>query len=115
MPRATHTLLPRNRFAKRHYEAIATVIQHLTLSDDEHDEQGLAEIEARRQAIAREFANLFASDNGMFKRERFERACEPGVGMISSLWLVTRSPNREGGPAARQLEKLAASPSHHRQ
>jgi len=79
MPRATHTLLPRNRFAKRHYEAIATVIQHLTLSDDEHDEQGLAEIEARRQAIAREFANLFASDNGQFKRERFVRACVPGA------------------------------------
>jgi hypothetical protein len=79
MPRATHTLLPRNRFAKRHYEAIATVIQHLTLSDDEHDEQGLAEIKARRQAIAREFANLFASDNGMFKRDRFMCACEPGA------------------------------------
>jgi hypothetical protein len=79
MPRAFNSLSSRNKFAKRHYEAIATVIQHLTLSDDEHDEQGLAEIEARRQAIAREFANLFASDNGQFKRERFIAACQPGA------------------------------------
>ena len=69
----------RNHFAKRHYEAIATVIQRLVLSEDEHDEFGLLEIEARRQAIAREFADLFAGDNGMFKRDRFMRACEPGA------------------------------------
>ena len=79
LPRDINSLSSRNKFAKRHYEAIATVIQHLTLSDDELDEHGLAEIEARRQAIAREFANLFASDNGQFKRERFVRACVPGA------------------------------------
>lgn len=65
-------------FNKRHYEAIALVIQDLTLSDDEHDELGLIEIEARRQAIAGEFANLFKSDNGAFDRNRFLHACKPG-------------------------------------
>jgi hypothetical protein len=71
--------MARNRFCKRHYEAIATVIQNLVLSDDEHDEEGLAELEARRQAIAGEFADLFAGDSGGFKRERFMRACVPGA------------------------------------
>jgi hypothetical protein len=58
-------------FQKRHYEAIALAIQ-----------------EARRRAdgsnnpiavVVDEIADLFASDNGMFKRERFVRACEPGA------------------------------------
>jgi hypothetical protein len=61
----------RNRFAKRHYEAIATAIQ-----------------EARRRAngsndpiavVVDELADTFAGDNGMFKRDRFRRACEPGA------------------------------------
>jgi hypothetical protein len=51
------------------------VIQNLVLSDDEHDEEGLAELGARKQAIAGEFADLFAGDSGGFKRERFMRAC----------------------------------------
>ena len=37
------------KFCKRHYEAIATTIQNLVMSDDEHDEEGLAELEQRRQ------------------------------------------------------------------
>ena len=58
-------------FAKRHYEAIATAIQ-----------------EARRKAngsndpiavVVDELADTFAGDNGMFKRDRFIRACEPGA------------------------------------
>jgi hypothetical protein len=77
MAQAARSLSP--RCAKRHYEAIALVIQHLTLSDDEQDELGLSELEARRQAIAGEFADLFAGDNGEFKRDRFIRACEPGA------------------------------------
>jgi len=79
MPRAFDSLSSRNKFAKRHYEAIALVIQHLVLSDDEHSDEELVELEARRQAIAREFADLFAGDSGQFQRERFIRACEPGA------------------------------------
>jgi hypothetical protein len=61
----------RNKFAKRHYEAIATALQ-----------------EARRRVngsndpiavVVDELADVFASDNGMFKRDRFVRACVPGA------------------------------------
>jgi hypothetical protein len=60
-----------SKFAKRHYEAIATAIQ-----------------EARRRAngsndpisvVVDELGDVFAADNGMFKRDRFERACVPGA------------------------------------
>jgi hypothetical protein len=69
MAQATNSLSPRNKFAKRHYEAIATAIQ-----------------EARRRAngsnnpiavVIDELADVFSGDNGMFKRDRFVRACEP--------------------------------------
>jgi hypothetical protein len=72
MPRATHTLLPRNRFAKRHYEAIALAMQD-------------ARFHLRNTAldqwlcVVNCLADTFAADNGMFKRERFKRACEPGA------------------------------------
>jgi hypothetical protein len=58
-------------FAKRHYEAIALAMQ-----------------EARRRVngsndpiavVVDELADVFAGDNGQFKRERFKRACEPGA------------------------------------
>ncbi len=63
--------MARNKFAKRHYEAIAEAMQ-----------------EARRRAngsndpitvVVDELADVFAADNGMFKRDRFTRACEPGA------------------------------------
>jgi hypothetical protein len=71
MPRAFNSLSPRTKFAKRHYEAIAQAMQ-----------------EARRRAngsydpiavVVDELADVFAGDNGMFKRDRFLRACEPGA------------------------------------
>jgi hypothetical protein len=71
MAKAFNSLSSRNKFAKRHYEAIATAIQ-----------------EARRQAngsndpiaaVVDELADVFARDNGMFKRERFTSACVPGA------------------------------------
>ena len=71
MRKAFNSLSSRNKFAKRHYEAIAQAMQ-----------------DARRRAngsndpiavVVDELADTFASDNGMFKRERFKRACEPGA------------------------------------
>jgi len=71
MAKAFNSLSSRNKFAKRHYEAIATAIQ-----------------EARRHTngsndpiavVVDELADAFAADNGMFKRDRFKRACEPGA------------------------------------
>jgi len=72
MPRATHTLLPRNRFAKRHYEAIALAIQdaRFHLRNTALDQW---------ECVINCLADVFAADNGMFKRERFKRACEPGA------------------------------------
>ena len=72
MPRATHTLLPRNRFAKRHYEAIATVMQECRM----HIRcDGIEQMEC----VVKYLADLFAGDNGQFQRDRFIQACEPGA------------------------------------
>jgi tetrahydrodipicolinate N-succinyltransferase len=79
MPRAFNSLSSRNKFARRQYEAIAQLIQEVVLSDDELNEEELVEVERRRRAIASQFADLFAGDNGQFQRERFIRACEPGA------------------------------------
>lgn len=54
-------------FAKRHYEAIAQVLQDLGIEPSE------------RRHVAACFAGMFARDNGQFKRERFLAACEPGA------------------------------------
>jgi|SRR6516165_909884 len=71
MPRATHTLLPRNRFAKRHYEAIALAMQdaRFRLRSSSLDQW---------QCAINCLANMLAEDNGRFQRDRFVRACEPG-------------------------------------
>ena len=63
-------------FNKRHYEAIATVMQEYR-AFAEHIQNGHArrthasEIEAR-------LADMFRSDNGLFNRDRFLHACLPG-------------------------------------
>jgi hypothetical protein len=69
MAQAFNSLSPRTKFAKRHYEAIALAMQ-----------------DARRipandqwQCVVNCLAEVFAADNGQFKRERFKRACEPGA------------------------------------
>ena len=72
MPRAFNSLSSRNKFAKRHYEAIALAMQHAHVVGDP----------ARRnqwESVRNELADLFASDNGEFKRDRFMYACEPGA------------------------------------
>jgi hypothetical protein len=64
--------LSRNHFHKRHYEAIALAMQdarfHLRTSALD-----------QWQCIVNCLADLFAGDNGQFKRDRFKRACEPGA------------------------------------
>ena len=64
----------RNRFAKRHYEAIATAIQEARRLTDYngHDNIGV------QFAIA-ELSRMFARDNGRFSQDRFECACVPGA------------------------------------
>ena len=61
MPRAINSLSPRTKFAKRHYEAIALVMQHAHVIGDP----------ARRnqwESVRNELADMFMRDNGQFKR-----------------------------------------------
>jgi hypothetical protein len=62
-------------FARRHYRIIAAIIADLSLSDDEHDDLGLIEIEALRESVARQFANALAVNNPAFNRAVFLSAC----------------------------------------
>ena len=66
-----------HKFAKRHYEAIALAMQDVdpsrfTSTDD-------PERRVQHAAIVRALTDLFAGDNGQFKRDRFVRACQPGA------------------------------------
>jgi hypothetical protein len=61
-------------FNKRHYEAIATIMQS-TFSYDSDDGGGA---ETWRD-IRQELATMFARDNRSFQYDRFERACQPGA------------------------------------
>jgi hypothetical protein len=65
------------RFAKRHYEAIATAIQearfHALAKETEFTAQDAI------NAVIKECAGAFARDNSAFDRDRFERACVPGA------------------------------------
>jgi hypothetical protein len=81
---ADRSLSPRNRFAKRHYEAIAQALQdaqrHIAIT------QGLKDAKLLRcngseqmECVVNCLADLFAGDNGQFRRERFKRACEVGA------------------------------------
>ena len=54
-------------FAKRHYEAIATVFYNCQASSPEEDNA--------RDALMGEFIAMFERDNPRFDAERFERAC----------------------------------------
>ena len=69
MAKANHSL---SRFQKRHYEAIALAMQDARL----HVRCNGTE---QMECVVNVLADLFAGDNGQFKRDRFERACEPGA------------------------------------
>ena len=81
----------RNRFAKRHYEAIATAIQEARrrASDGDNDNP-IAN-------VVDELCWLFRSDNGQFSRDRFYRACEPGANVRAHVTkLRTKDKSRSG-------------------
>jgi hypothetical protein len=71
----------RNRFAKRHYEAIATAIQEARrrASDGDNNHDPITN-------VVDELCWLFRSDNGQFKQDRFYRACEPGANVRARSW-----------------------------
>jgi hypothetical protein len=66
--------MARNKFAKRHYEAIALAMQEAIKHRATCSEQV-----AGVYHVVHELADVFAGDNGQFKRDRFMRACEPGA------------------------------------
>jgi hypothetical protein len=72
MPRAFNSLSSRNKFAKRHYEAIALAMQsaHVIGNPAKRNQW---------ESVRNELADMFAGDNGQFKRDRFMWACEPGA------------------------------------
>jgi hypothetical protein len=67
------------KFNRRHYEALAQVIQGLALSHNELSNEELDELVSVRQGIAGDFADMLGRDNPRFDRERFIRACVPGA------------------------------------
>jgi hypothetical protein len=65
-----------SRFAKRHYEAIATVMQ------EAHPGAGLStdnRAVVQWSETCRDLAEMFARDNHAFAIIRFMRACVPGA------------------------------------
>lgn len=63
-------------FNKRHYEAIAEIMQHhcpypKIVGNDE--------LNAAWIGVRNELADMFARDNSRFQRERFLAACQPGA------------------------------------
>ena len=72
MPRAFNSLSSRNKFAKRHYEAIALAMQsaHVIGNPAKRNQW---------ESVRNELADMFAGDNGQIKRDRFMWACEPGA------------------------------------
>jgi hypothetical protein len=65
-------------FAKRHYEAIAQVMQEAESFPAMVHETGKPTVRQWDMTVAR-LAELFASDNAKFDRERFKAACHPGA------------------------------------
>jgi hypothetical protein len=75
MPRAFNSLSSRNKFAKRHYEAIALAMQSAKKDAYWRGDDACTAINVAIQCLA----DAFTADNGQFKRDRFERACVPGA------------------------------------
>jgi hypothetical protein len=79
MAKATHSLLLRNRFAKRHYEAIALAMQHACPLAPRDSSNADPIRRNQWESVRNELADMFMRDNGEFKRDRFMWACEPGA------------------------------------
>ena len=80
MPRAINSLSPRTNFAKRHYEAIALAMQHACPVALLGRSSNADPIRRNQwESVRNELTDMFARDNGMFKRERFIGACVPGA------------------------------------
>lgn len=63
------------KFNKRHYEAIAQVLQEIKPPTDDK----FTPMHRQWIITINELSRLFARDNSGFQLGRFERACEPGA------------------------------------
>lgn len=64
-------------FSKRHYQAIALAMQSAHRHTDEHHVSPAARAQWAQDCEA--LADTFERDNGLFKRDLFLRACQPGT------------------------------------
>lgn len=90
-------------FGKRHYEAIALAMQEAKRTALNAPDGNVGLTVGQWITCTEELADMFARDNGLFKRDRFERACEPGANVRARSCRVppqglpqdhTRSPRR---------------------
>jgi hypothetical protein len=73
---ANHSL---PKFAKRHYEAIAQAMQHACPLAPRDSSNADPIRRNQWESVRNELTDMFARDSGMFKRDRFMHACEPGA------------------------------------
>lgn len=59
-------------FQKRHYEALATLMQRAKVQHETDQQGGL-------DMLQRMLADMLGDDNPEFNRDRFLAACEPGA------------------------------------
>lgn len=59
-------------FAKRHYEAVASAMQDAHTIGEQHPQ-------SEWHNCVESLGDMFARDSGLFKRDRFIRACQPGA------------------------------------
>lgn len=69
-------------FSRRHFRVIAEIIANLVISNDEHSEDELQDVEGIRQAIAMQFADQLGRHSASFNRVKFLAACRPAVSKV---------------------------------
>jgi hypothetical protein len=67
------------KFCKRHYEAIATAMQNACPLVPRGSSNADPIRRNQWESVRNELTDMFARDNGLFKRDRFMWACEPGA------------------------------------
>ena len=68
-----------SHFQKRHYEAVATAMQHACPLAPRDSSNADPIRRNQWESVRNELTDMFAKDNREFKRDRFMWACEPGA------------------------------------
>jgi hypothetical protein len=70
------------QFSKRHYQAIAQVMQDSRIEQEQfglHDSKQQSAVNDAMEVVCDELADMFFDDNPLFKRDLFMQACQPGA------------------------------------